>query len=75
MPRHLIDIRAYVFYNTLKWQITAPNLVINIAGLHRLRARAKITSHFGISSLDHFWQVLKKAKILKYSTITATFVF
>jgi len=28
-----------------------------------LRARVKITSHFGISSSDHFWQILKSKNI------------
>ncbi len=28
-----------------------------------LRARAKITLHFGISSSDHFWQILKSKNL------------
>jgi hypothetical protein len=28
-----------------------------------LRARAKITSHFGISSSGHFWQILKSKNL------------
>ena len=33
--------------------------VLNRGGKAVLRACAKITSHFGISSSDHFWQILK----------------
>jgi len=32
--------------------------------LFKVRARAKITSHFGISSSGHFWQVLKSKNLV-----------
>jgi len=36
---------------------------IDVFGISALRARAKITSHFGISSSGHFWQVLKSKNL------------